>query len=182
MDRVSVAYGVAALLALALALQLAHGALRRWLERRRGRKRQARALRGERHAEKLLDRLGYTVRERQAATTWSITCDDAVHEVPLRADLIVERDGQRFVAEVKTGRTAPRLNTAATRRQLLEYRVAYEVDGVLLVDAEAGRVMHVIFPLPDHGPHRAPRPWLAVVCALLVGAAAGLAASQWVEF
>lgn len=179
MDRASVAYAIAALLGLALALQLAHGALRRWLERRRARRRQSRALRGERHAEKLLDRLGYTVRARQAAITWSITCDDAVHEVPLRADLIVERDGQRFVAEVKTGRTAPRLNTAATRRQLLEYRVAYEVDGVLLVDAEAGRVMHVTFPLPGHAPQRAPRSWLAVVCALLVGAAAGLAAGQW---
>lgn len=41
---------------------------------------------------------------------------------------------------MKTGKLAPRLDHAATRRQLLEYRVAFGVDGVLLVDAEAERV------------------------------------------
>ena len=33
------------------------------------------------------------------------------------------------VAEVKTGRLAPRIDTPATRRQLLEYRLAFDVDG-----------------------------------------------------
>jgi hypothetical protein len=49
------------------------------------------------------------------------------------------------VAEVKTGRWAPRLETAATRRQLLEYRFAFDVDGVLLVDADADRVSSIEF-------------------------------------
>ena len=61
----------------------------------------------------------------------------------LRADLLVTRNGRRYVAEVKTGRTAPRLDCAATRRQLLEYRIAFGVDGVLLVDAESDCVIVV---------------------------------------
>lgn len=181
MDRTEAAYGLAALLGLVLALQILYRVLAAWLERRRARQRQARALRGERQAEKLLGKLGYTICERQAATTWTITCDGAAHEVSLRADLIVMRSGKRFVAEVKTGRTAPQMTTASTRRQLLEYRVAYQVDGVLLVDVEAARVVHVAFPLPAARPSSRITGWLAIVCALLAGAAAGLSASQWLD-
>lgn len=170
---------VAVALLLALALHLSVRAVGRGLRRWQARRRQARALRGERRAERLLDGLGYAIRARQAATSWAVTCDGEAHEVPLRADLLVERDGKRYVAEVKTGRVAPRLATAATRRQLLEYRVAYDVDGVLLVDPEAGRVMHVEFHLPGR-----PRAGLraAVAPALWaagLGAAAGLVAGQW---
>jgi hypothetical protein len=82
-----------------------------------------------------------------ALTGW-ITCDGIDHAVELRADLIVEKGGARFVAEAKTGAAAPRLTTAATRRQLLEYLIAYQVDGVLLVDAEAEEIHCVEFPLP----------------------------------
>lgn len=181
MDRAAAAYGLAALLGLILAVQILYRVLTGWLERRRARQRQARALRGERQAEKLLRRLGYTICERQAATTWTITCDGTAHEVFLRADLIVTRGGRRFVAEVKTGRMAPKMTTASTRRQLLEYRVAYQVDGVLLVDAEAERIVHVAFPLPAAHPSSRIPGWLAILCALLAGAAAGLSAGQWFD-
>jgi hypothetical protein len=170
---------VAAGLALALALHLAVRALGRGLRRWQARRRQARAVRGERQAERLLDRLGYAIRDRQVATSWAVTCDGEVHEVPLRADLLVERDGKRYVAEVKTGRVAPRLATATTRRQLLEYRVAYDVDGILLVDAEAGRVMHVDFHLPGQPRASWSRLALLAVWCLGLGAAAGLVAGQW---
>ncbi|HET9625604.1 MAG TPA: hypothetical protein VFP84_29760, partial [Kofleriaceae bacterium] len=60
--------------------------------------------------------------------------------------LLEERsDGERLVAEVKTGEVAPRLATAATRRQLLEYLVAFGVDGVLLVCPELGTIQRVAF-------------------------------------
>lgn len=176
MDRNRIVVAVAVILGAALALHLVARAVGRWWRRLRARRRHARAVRGERAAERLLERLGYAICARQAATTWAVTCDDEVHEVPLRADLVVERDGQRFVAEVKTGRVAPRLGTAATRRQLLEYRVAYDVDGVLLVDAEAGRVMRVDFRLP--GGERA-LAWPRVLWAVCAGAAAGLVAGHW---
>lgn len=53
------------------------------------------------------------------------------------------RDRWRFIAEVKTGRIAPSLAYGATRRQLLEYAAAFDVDGVLLVDADRGTITHV---------------------------------------
>ena len=176
---VMVAAGLALGLIVALAVHLMLRALGRSLRRWQARRRQARAVRGERHAERLLERLGYAVCERQAATSWAVTCDGEVHEVALRADLLVERDGKRYVAEVKTGRVAPRLATAATRRQLLEYRVAYDVDGILLVDAEDGRVMHVDFHLPGRARGSWSRAVMLVMWSLGLGAAAGLAAGQW---
>jgi hypothetical protein len=133
-------------LGLALALYLVHR-VRRRLASRRARRRSRRALVGESAAEHLLARAGYDVVDRQVALTWWIRCDDVDHAVELRADLLVERGGLAFVAEVKTGEAAPRLTTAATRRQLLEYRVAYGVDGVLLVDADRGTIQRVEFPL-----------------------------------
>ena len=66
----------------------------------------------------------------------------------MRADYLVEQDGERLVAEVKTGAEAPELSTAATRRQLLEYRVAFAVEGVLLVCPERGTIQRVEFPFP----------------------------------
>lgn len=73
-------------------------------------------------------------------------------EIELRADLLVRQGARRFVADVKTGAEAPKITTAATRRQLLEYRVAYAVDGVLLVDMASRRVHLVEFLAHDDGP------------------------------
>lgn len=143
MERVAALVGAFVLLALLL-----ERIGRRWMRSRRARRRGARAVRGEHDAELLLEDVGYTVLDRQVPLTWTICAGDEEHEIELRADLVVERDELRYVAEVKTGSAAPRLENAATRRQLLEYRVAYDVDGVLLVDVEAGDVVEVEFPLP----------------------------------
>lgn len=136
---------VAALCALALTLLLAARALARWRSRAAARGRWQRAAAGEAEAEDLLAERGFAVVSRQAGLVWSIECDGEPHPVALRADLLVERDGRRYVAEVKTGASAPLLTNAATRRQLLEYCVAYQVDSVLLVDVEAQAVREVTF-------------------------------------
>jgi hypothetical protein len=106
----------------------------------------ARALQGEVLAERLLARAGYRVEARQVKQSWCVFLDGKQQEVGLRADLVVARGGRRFVAEVKTGEEAPDITTPSTRRQLLEYRAAFAVDGVLLVDAEAQQVYEVAFP------------------------------------
>jgi hypothetical protein len=136
---------VAALCALALVLLLAARALARWRSRAAARRRWVRAAAGEVEAEDLLAEHGFAIVDRQAGLVWSIECDGEPHAVELRADLLVERDGRRYVAEVKTGTSAPLLTNAATRRQLLEYCVAYQVDSVLLVDVEAQAVREVTF-------------------------------------
>jgi hypothetical protein len=170
---------------LAAALAVVFGwiaaALRRrrasWLARTRAR----RALAGESAAEGLLEDAGFTIVDRQVRTTWRFYCDDDAVETELRCDLLVEHDGRLLVAEVKTGQAAPRLDTAATRRQLLEYQVAYGASGVVLVDAEVGELRVVDFPLPAPDDDEAVvdddarRAGSAVLAPLLVGIGVGAA-------
>lgn len=142
------------LLALALAVgaialvQTLRIAWRSYRVRRRLALSRERGAAGEQRAEGLLRRLGFTIVGRQVAARYGLGVDGATIAVDLRADYVVGWGSQRFVAEVKTGAWAPRIETSATRRQLLEYRMAFEVDGVLLVDADAGKVRRVDFPLP----------------------------------
>ncbi|MDB4965942.1 MAG: hypothetical protein JWN44_1631 [Myxococcales bacterium] len=130
----------------------------------------ARATAGEALAEKLLRRAGYTIEARQATQRWSVLVDGKAAPVTLRADFVVRRRRRRWVAEVKTGDDAPDVAAPATRRQLLEYRCAFAVDGVLLVDAESRAIHEVEFALPQ-APARSP--WWLVVLALAVGLIVG---------
>jgi hypothetical protein len=124
---------------------------------RHNRQRQRRAARGERDAEALLTARGFTVIDRQVTGRWVLYVDDDAVDVSCRADLLVEARrhatlprGTRYIADVKTGNRAPDPTHPATRRQLLEYRLVFDVDGVLLVDMEAQEVREVRFgPLDD---------------------------------
>lgn len=119
--------------------------VRVWRSRRKSQRRARLARRGERIAETLLEQDGYQITARQADQRWYVHCDGLAHPIVLRADLLVEKSGKNFVAEVKTGDLAPNLYNAATRRQLLEYSLAYDVEGVLLVDVELGSIQRVTF-------------------------------------
>lgn len=139
------------LLLLALALAALGFALAWWLAAgrgsRRSRRRTRRALNAETEAEHLLQELGYEVVERQVGRAWSFLVDGEPVEAAVRADLLVQRDGALYVAEVKTGTRAPDPSFPATRRQLLEYLMVFEPDGLLLVDMEQRNVMEVEFPV-----------------------------------
>jgi len=141
------------LLALALALALAvialqalRAAWRGWRARRRLFARFATASEGERRAAAWLEDLGFEVIGAQVTAEYPVRVDDVVFTARVRADYLVRRAGLSYVVEVKTGAVAPSVRAPATRRQLLEYRVAFAVDGVLLVDAEQGVVHAVEFP------------------------------------
>jgi hypothetical protein len=134
----------AALLAIAFAIVMAG---RRWYQRWIRRRQWSRAQGAESEAPRLLERLGYDVLGAQVEGSYSMVVDGEPMNVPLRADYMVTRRGRRYIAEVKSGKSAPRLSTAATRRQLLEYLVAFDVDGVLLVDGEERQVHEVVFPV-----------------------------------
>jgi len=145
--RLALALAALGAVLLALVILALAGRWRRWRGSVRAQRRSARSLAGELEAERLLARLGFEIVARQVGLEWAIACDGEDHPVELRADLLVERRGRRYVAEVKTGIWAPLLTNAATRRQLLEYCVAYDVESVLLVDVEEGRVCEISFPL-----------------------------------
>lgn len=150
MDRwLSWPWLVGAALLGALLGALAARAFARWSARLRGRAYNARGQRGERAAEALLEAHGFRLIARQIQTSYAVEVDGETIEVPLHADFLVGRGRERWVAEVKTGRHAPRFQHAETRRQLLEYQLAFGVGSVLLVDMEAERLSEVCFPLLD---------------------------------
>jgi hypothetical protein len=144
---------VAAFVAVLFVLfEIARARGRRWLLRLRLRLRAGRALEAEAWAARLLAEAGYAVVGSQVKRVYDLWVDGERMSIALRADYVVERRGLFFVAEVKSGQLAPSLETASTRRQLLEYRMAFAVDGVLLVDGEAGRVHAVVFPSMSASP------------------------------
>jgi hypothetical protein len=130
-----------------VAVMVAMSAWRKWNIRWHRRRQWARASAAEAKAPLFLVRHGYTVVGNQVERSYPLLVDGQPLTVKLRADYVVTRDEQTFVAEVKSGKWAPRLNTPATRRQLLEYRMAFDVDGVLLIDGETGQVHKIEFPL-----------------------------------
>jgi len=116
-----------------------------WLEKWRLAQRAEHAASAEAWAAHLLRDAGYDILGAQVKTSYVLGVDRREMVIGLRADYVVRRKGRTFVAEVKSGRYAPSLETAATRRQLLEYLLAFDVDGVLLVDAEAGQIQQITF-------------------------------------
>ncbi len=130
-----------------LALGLVLGLL---LARARTRRRVARSRkmgrRGQDRAVRILSRAGYRVIGTEVVGTGRIRVDGAVVEYRVRADFVVRRWFRRYVAEVKGGAESAAPGNRATRRQLMEYARVFRVAGVLLVDADAGKIHRVEFP------------------------------------
>ena len=96
------------------------------LVRKRGKK-------GERTSIHLLEKNGYKVLDEQIKLNAYFFIDDEINEFDLRPDLLVEKDGIQYIAEIKTGEVANPSNRN-TRRQLHEYSFYSNQDVVLLVD------------------------------------------------
>jgi len=166
---------VAAVLAAIVLLFAARALAARWERRRRW----SRGRIAESIAPGVLEESGYEVLAAQAPGKYTLTVDGQAMNVALRADFIVARHGLQYVAEVKSGRSAPQLSTATTRRQLLEYLVAFPVDGILLVDAESRTIHEVQFPLPFRSVSPAAYGSIGWLVALIV-LAAGVVVWFWV--
>ncbi len=123
--------------------------MQQFLQRRRRRRRSADAQDAERRAAQLLHESGFEILARQAPRRWTVLFDDHVQRLQLRVDYLTRRGGRLYVADAKCGQLATSWNHAATRRQLLEYLLAYQADGALLVDMERERIIEVRFPELD---------------------------------
>jgi len=138
----------------------------RWRDRLAGQRYLARGLAAEREAERLLEREGFVVTARQAQAGYELSVDGERRAVHVCADLLVHDGRETWVAEVKTGERGRRVNYRGTRRQLLEYQLAFGVGGVVLVDPEEGRLDRVQFPFgrstpPPAGAWRRAPLWVA---------------------
>ena len=121
--------------------------LARWVLRYRvGRTRRTGA-KGHARALRLLAAGGWRIVEREVTAEGVVRVDGEDLSYIVRADALVRRKRRVYVAEFKGGRESATIAHRATRRQLLEYALLFEVDGVLLVDAESGHIHEVEFPL-----------------------------------
>jgi hypothetical protein len=126
-----------------------------------------RAVNAEAQAPKLLKKHGYEILGAQVVGGYTLDVDGRPINVPLRADYLVKRENFCFLVEVKSGNVAPKLTTASTRRQLLEYVIAFQVDGILLLDAESQQLHQIVFPLATiDRSSSAIRPYLALILML----------------
>jgi len=115
-----------------------------WLRRRFGEARLA-----EEEAGRLLESKGFKIIDKQRRAEIITYVDGKPHLGYVQADLVAEKKGKTYVAEVKTGNWAPDISEPSTRRQLLEYDFVYKPDGVLLVDMVERRIHLVEFGLPE---------------------------------
>jgi Holliday junction resolvase len=136
-----VAVIVLLLLAVRLGLRMAH-----WRAERRIARNRKVGQSGERHAQRLLRRAGFEIEDQQPSGTVQVQVDGVTQTFTVRADLIARKGGRRFVVEVKGTEATATVANRDTRRQLLEYRCVFDVDGVLLVDSTRERVHEITFP------------------------------------
>jgi len=141
------AWGLPALLLLAVGVRTGIRLSRRVLARRPARARRIGAS-GARRAVALLRRDRFTVLETEVQREGFVEVDGRLEPFVVRADALVERRGSIWVAEVKAGADSATVHHRATRRQLLEYAHVFGAAGVLLVDARRGRIHVVRFPVP----------------------------------
>ncbi|MCR4442241.1 MAG: hypothetical protein QHH10_08495 [Peptococcaceae bacterium] len=129
-------------------------------------KRLKRAKRGETGAVRFLEDRGYTIIEAQKKKTIITWINGKPRRSHLAVDYYVKKGGRTYVAEVKTGRKVSRPALAGTRRQLLEYYLAFRPHGILLVDMEKGILHEIAFEICDEMNEK--KRWI------IIAAAAGL--------
>jgi len=148
-DQIEIPWVLLTIICAALLVQTARLRLHDARPRRRSRKRALHAIAGEREAEGLLEGLGHRIVARQPKAEVRLWVDGEPLTVEVRGDLLTQRRGRRYLAEVKTGEKAPRITHGPTRRQLLEYERAFDVHGLLLVDADRRTVREIAFAPPN---------------------------------
>lgn len=92
------------------------------------------AILAEKAAAYLLTKHGFEILQVQPSLTYRMLVNQIDYPVRISADFLVRKEGFSFIAEVKNGLLNNDITNIATRRQLLEYYMAYKADGILLVD------------------------------------------------
>jgi hypothetical protein len=131
----------------AIAAWLLFLVLRNWWARRQIIGKASRGRRIEDKAGDVLAGLGYAVITQHPSVPYTWTLDGEPMVVKATPDWLVKKDGKTYLVEVKTGAQA-NPKSAKTRRQMLEYYLYGNVDGVLYFDGDTGVLQSVSFPTP----------------------------------
>lgn len=142
--------------------------LSRALRRNRQKKRMRRGKIAESKATVLLANRGYNILAEQPRFNAEISIDGELETFTIIPDLIVERHGIRYVAEVKSGCFGGQTLAPAARRQMLEYLLLTGCDSVLWVNPDNGTMREVQFP--DRQPAHPRKRWLVPLLLIILAA------------
>ena len=117
-------------------------AYRKWRKRRSLSTHRSQGRRGEENAEMWLSNYGFEQLESQNEQTFTYSVNNTPHSFKVRPDLMARYQGQRWLIEVKTGKSASPSHSA-TRRQIREYAQLWPHLRYGLFDASEG-VLHEI--------------------------------------
>lgn len=116
-----------------------------WLKAERLRKRFSKSRQAEKEAEKILKKNGYAIIDVQKSKPLLLTIGDKIHRYLVRIDYLVRKKGKVYVVEVKSGEKIPYITNRETRRQMLEYYLAYQPSGILLLNMKNKSISEVKF-------------------------------------
>jgi Holliday junction resolvase len=116
-----------------------------WINSNKLKKRFSRSRLAEKDAEKLLQKKGYAIVDIQKSKPILITIGDKIHRYLIRIDYLVRKKGKVYVVEVKSGEKNPYITNRETRRQMLEYYLAYQPNGIILLNMRNKSISEVKF-------------------------------------
>lgn len=122
--------------------------IRNYLNYQKAKQRSLSSKRAEKKAERWLKRNGFQIIGRQQSRPLIIKTGKTSHRYLIRTDFLVKKGGRHYVVEVKSGRKNSKITNRETRRQLLEYFLAYQTYGIILFDMDSKRFTEVKFSLP----------------------------------
>ena len=131
---------------------------RRWRTNLRFR----RGAQAEKQAAKFLRRRGYKIIAAQLSEPILIYVDGEPQKSMVRADFLVRRRWKTYIVEVKSGQQGT-VRLPNVRRQLLEYKLVYQPDGILLLDMEHHNLQEIRFA---YGAQRRKK-WLRITLLIL---------------
>ncbi len=155
--------------------------IRVWLDRMQRLRRSRRAVSGEVKARSWLGKNGFTILGEQQSLFCTMLVDGRPVEYEVCADFVVERNGERAIVEVKTGGAA-QPSSPKTRRQILEYAMAYGVNRAYMFDGDRSTLHEMVFHVvpPSYAP-RAKRVtgWQIGLAGFLLGVLCTAAVVWW---
>ena len=139
--------------------------IRNLLNNKKAKKRAFTSKRAEKKAEKWLKRNGFQIIDKQLSRPLIIQSGKTQHRYLIRTDFLVKKGSRKYIVEVKSGQKNSYITNRETRRQLLEYFLAYQSYGIILFDMEHKKFSEVKFLLPHFHSK-----WIENVIFFLLGA------------
>lgn len=121
--------------------------IKKYLGFKQAKRRAITSKRAEKKVEKWLIRNGFQIIEKQQSKPLIIKAGTVLHRYLIRIDFLVKKGGRIYIVEVKSG-SHNKITKRETRRQLLEYFLAYQPYGIILFDADTRKYSEIRFLLP----------------------------------